>query len=221
MSENVISYCRVSTVRQGKSGLGLEAQRTTIKRFADAEGLNIARELVEIETGAGTDALDLRPQLRLALDMARRLKCPIVVAKLDRLSRNVAFISSLMESRVAFVVAELGNAVPSFMLHIYAAVAQEERRIISERTRAALAAAKARGTALGNPRIEVARAKAIESTKAAAASFAERLLPIILPMCAEGKSLREIANTLNARKVPTARGGKWATTQIADILKRR
>jgi DNA invertase Pin-like site-specific DNA recombinase len=126
-----------------------------------------------------------------------------------------------MESRVAFIVAELGNAAPSFMLHIYAAVAQEERRVISERTRAALAAAKARGTALGNPRIEAARAKAIESTKAAAASFARRVRPIILPMRTEGKSLREIADVLNARGVPTARGGKWAPTQIADILKRR
>jgi DNA invertase Pin-like site-specific DNA recombinase len=93
MSEIVVSYCRVSTARQGKSGLGLEAQRAMIKRFVEAEGLKIVAELVEVETGAGADALDLRPQLRLALDEARRLKCPIVVAKLDRLSRNVAFIS--------------------------------------------------------------------------------------------------------------------------------
>jgi len=125
-----------------------------------------------------------------------------------------------MEQRVPFIVAELGNSVPSFMLHIYAAVAQEERRVISERTRAALAAAKARGTRLGNPSIDEARSKAIASNKAAAARLAANILPIILPMKAEGKSLRQIAAALNERRIPTVRGGKWAQTQVADILKR-
>ena len=107
MSE-MIAYLRVSTNRQGRSGLGLDAQREAIRRFAEAEKLKIAGEHVEVETGKGVDALDLRPQLRAALDKARKLKCPIVVAKLDRLSRDVAFIAGLMAQRVPFVVAELG-----------------------------------------------------------------------------------------------------------------
>ena len=107
MSE-MIAYLRVSTDRQGRSGLGLDAQREAIRRFAEAEKLKLAGEHVEVETGKGADALDLRPQLRVALDKARKLKCPIVVAKLGRLSRDVAFIAGLMAQRVAFVVAELG-----------------------------------------------------------------------------------------------------------------
>ena len=219
MSE-IVAYLRVSTDRQGKSGLGLEAQRQMVRRFAMNEGLEFVGEYIEIETGKGADALDLRPKLRAALDQARSRKCPIVVAKLDRLSRNVHFITGLMEQRVPFVVAELGNSVPSFMLHIYAAVAQEERRVISERTRAALAAAKARGVSLGNPRLAEARDMAFASTRAAADQFAAKVLPLILPLRAEGASLRKIAETLNARGVATARGGKWAQTQVADILKR-
>jgi DNA invertase Pin-like site-specific DNA recombinase len=149
MSE-IVAYLRVSTDRQGKSGLGLEAQREMVRSFAKNEGFEFAGEHIEIETGKGADALELRPKLRAALDQARSRKCPIVVAKLDRLSRNVHFITGLMEQRVPFVVAEFGNSVPSFMLHIYAAVAQEERRAISERTKAALAAARRaeRGSAI-------------------------------------------------------------------------
>ena len=190
------------------------------ERFAKNEGFEFAGEHIEIETGKGADALELRPKLRAALDQARSRKCPIVVAKLDRLSRNVHFITGLMEQRVPFVVAEFGNSVPSFMLHIYAAVAQEERRAISERTKAALAAAKARGTRLGNPRIGEALGKAIASNRAAANQFAANILPLIKPLRAEGASLRQIAEALNARSVPTARGGKWAATQVADILQR-
>jgi DNA invertase Pin-like site-specific DNA recombinase len=219
MSE-IVAYLRVSTERQGRSGLGLQAQREMVRRFASSEGLKLVGEHIEIETGKGADALDLRPKLCAALDQARSRKCPIVVAKLDRLSRNVHFITGLMEQRVPFVVAELGNAVPSFMLHIYAAVAQEERRVISERTRVALAAAKARGTRLGNPRLAEVRDKAFASNRAAAVQFAANVLPIIQPMRAEGASLRKIADALNERRIPTARGGKWAATQIADILKR-
>ena len=108
MTRPVVAYVRVSTSKQGKSGLGVEAQREAIARFAQAEGLVVASEHVEVETGKGADALDLRPQLRLALDRAHKLRSPIVVAKLDRLSRDVAFIAGLMAQRVPFVVAELG-----------------------------------------------------------------------------------------------------------------
>jgi DNA invertase Pin-like site-specific DNA recombinase len=161
----LIAYLRVSTDRQGKSGLGLDAQREKVRRFVINEGLELAGEHVEVETGKGADALELRPKLRAALDQARKRKCQIVVAKLDRLSRNVHFITGLMEQRVPFVVAELGNSVPPFMLHIYAAVAQEERRMIGERTKAALAAAKARGVVLGNPDLGKARRAASEAAE--------------------------------------------------------
>jgi hypothetical protein len=119
----VVAYVRVSTSKQGKSGLGVEAQREAVARFAKGEGLIVASEHVEVETGKGTDALDLRPQLRLALDRAHKLRCPIVVAKLDRLSRDVAFYRGVMAQRVPFVVAELGIDIDPFILHIYAALA--------------------------------------------------------------------------------------------------
>ena len=220
MTRPVVAYVRVSTSKQGKSGLGVEAQHEAIARFAQAEGLVVASEHVEVETGKGTDALDLRPQLRLALDRAHKLRCPIVVAKLDRLSRDVAFIAGLMAQRVPFVVAELGPDIDPFTLHIYAALAEKERAMISARTKEALAQAKAKGVRLGNPRLHEVRAKGSESTKAAADRFAANVLPLIQPLRAEGKSLREIAKALNARGVPTARGGTWAATQVADMLKR-
>ena len=162
MPRPLIAYLRVSTGKQGKSGLGIEAQREAVARFAQAEGLVVASEHVEVETGKGADALDLRPQLRLALDRARKLKCPIVVAKLDRLSRDVAFIAGLMAQRVPFVVAELGPDIDPFILHIYAALAEKERAMISARTKEALAQAKAKGVRLGNPRLNEVRAKGAE-----------------------------------------------------------
>jgi DNA invertase Pin-like site-specific DNA recombinase len=149
--EQAIAYVRVSTQRQHRSGLGLEAQRAAIERFAASESLKIATEYVEAETGKGSDALDRRPQLAAALAAAKVAKCSVVVAKLDRLSRDVAFVAGLMAQRVPFIVAELGRDADPFMLHLYAALAEKERRLISERTKAALAAKKAAGAALGNP----------------------------------------------------------------------
>jgi DNA invertase Pin-like site-specific DNA recombinase len=207
----LVAYIRVSTAMQGRSGLGIEAQREALVRFAEAEGFTIVAEHVEVETGKGSDALDRRPQLKGALAAARRLRCPVIVAKLDRLSRDVAFISG---------VAELGADADSFMLHIYAALAEKERAMISQRTKAALAAAKARGVRLGNPTIEMAQAKGTASTKAKAAKFATNVLPVIQPLRAKGVSLRAIAGELNARGIQTARGGTWAATQVADILRR-
>src|SRR5215467_5946568 len=145
---SLVTYARVSTSRQGKSGLGIEAQREALARFAEAEGFDTVREFIEIETGKGADALDRRPQLAAALAEARRRRCPVAVAKLDRLSRDVAFISGLMAQRVPFIVAELGADADPFMLHIYAALAEKERALVSERTRVALAARKAQGAIL-------------------------------------------------------------------------
>jgi DNA invertase Pin-like site-specific DNA recombinase len=142
----VVAYCRVSTERQKRSGLGIEAQKGAIARFAQAHGVQIIAEYIEAETGKGADALDRRPQLATALAAAKAAKCPVLVSKLDRLSRDVAFIAGLMAQRVPFVVAELGPDVDPFMLHVYAALAEKERRLISERTRSALAAKKAQGT---------------------------------------------------------------------------
>ena len=217
----IVAYLRVSTGKQARSGLGVEAQCDAVRRFADAEGYSIVDERVEVETGKGADALDRRPQLAAALEHARKRKCSIVVAKLDRLSRDVAFISGLMAQRVPFVVAELGPAVDPFVLHIYAALAEKERALISQRTKQALAAAKARGVTLGNPRLAEARARANKETIEAAERYAALVLPHILPLAEQGLSLRAIARELTARGVPTARGGQWYAVQVADILRRR
>ena len=217
----IISYCRVSTGRQGKSRLGLDAQREAVTRFAEAHGFQVLGEpFVEIETGKGADALDRRPQLRRALDAAGKRKCPIVVAKLDRLSRDVHFISGLMAQKIPFIVAELGPDVDPFMLHIYAAMAEKERVVISERTKAALAAAKARGVKLGNPRLAEARAPLMRANAEVAARQSALALPVIKPLYEQGLSLRAIARELAARGVPTARGGQWSAVQVSDILRR-
>jgi DNA invertase Pin-like site-specific DNA recombinase len=144
-----------------------------------------------------------------------------VVAKLDRLSRDVHFISGLMAHRTPFLVAELGPEVEPFLLHLYAALAEKERALISQRTKAALAAAKARGQSLGNPRLSEARAVAHAASRARADAHAEAVRPAILEARAAGaKSLREIAAALNARGIATARGGKWEATTVRNILRR-
>src|SRR3954468_10704277 len=143
-----IGYIRVSTARQGRSGLGLEAQRVAISRFAEAEAFNLVATFTETESGANDD----RPQLNAAIQRARKVKAPIICAKLDRLSRDVHYISGLMKHRVPFIVTELGADTDPFLLHIYAALAETERALISRRPKDALAAARARGVALGGMR---------------------------------------------------------------------
>jgi DNA invertase Pin-like site-specific DNA recombinase len=220
--KTAIAYYRVSTQRQGRSGLGLEAQRTAVSRFAETEGITLLSEFTEVETGKGTDALDRRPQLAAALATARQAKCPVLVAKLDRLSRDVAFIAGLMAQRVPFIVAELGTDADPFMLHLYAALAEKERRQISERTRAALAARKERGTKLGNPRNpgEAAATGRQVQTKGAE-QFAATVLPIITSLQKAGvQSYRGIAAALNGRGVRTARGGRWQVSNVRNLLVR-
>ncbi len=223
MSKPLVAYYRVSTREQGRSGLGIDAQRAAVSRFAEAEGFEVAAEFTEVETGKGADALDRRPQLAAALAGARRngKACPIAVAKLDRLSRDVHFISGLMAHRTPFLVADLGPDVEPFLLHQYAALAEKERAVISQRTKAALAAAKARGQALGNPRLAEARAIANAAHKAGADAHADIVVPAIREAQAAGaKSLRQIAAALNARGIATARGGKWEAQTVANVLKR-
>jgi DNA invertase Pin-like site-specific DNA recombinase len=182
-----IAYYRVSTERQRRSGLGIEAQRAVILRFAEAEKLEIIAEYIEAETGKGADALDRRPQLAAALAAARAGRCPVLVAKLDRLSRDVAFVAGLMAQRVPFIVAELGADADPFMLHLYAALAEKERRLIAERTRAALGVKKASGARLGNLRnLGEAGALGRSSQTAEADRFAANMLPIVLEIRASG-----------------------------------
>jgi DNA invertase Pin-like site-specific DNA recombinase len=218
----VVSYIRVSTSMQGKSGLGIEAQREAIARFAAAEGCEVLAEVVEVETGKGSDALDRRPKLAEALAKARRAKAAVVVAKLCRLSRDVAFISGLMAQRVPFVVAELGADADPFMLHVYAALAEKERAMISDRTRAALAAKKAQGATLGNrSNLGEAQALGVSAIQAAADAFAANVLPVVRQLQANGiTTTRAIAEALNARGIRTARGGDWHGSTVRNLLAR-
>src|SRR6516165_3800630 len=213
-----VTYIRVSTSQQGRSGLGIEAQRAGLAQFAKAEGFEIAREFIEVETGKGADALDRRPQLKAALAAARKLRCHVAVAKLDRLSRDVHFISGLMVHKVPFLVAELGPDVDPFVLHLFAALAEKERALISTRTRQALSAAKARGVPLGNPRLSEARRSAVGAVKSEANRYAANVLPIIREAQKAGaRTLRDIAEALNGRGIATARGGQWYAQSVANI----
>ena len=217
----VVTYVRVSTSQQGRSGLGIEAQRHSLARFADAEGFEVAQEFLEVETGKGADALERRPQLRAALAAARKLRCHVAVAKLDRLSRDVHFVSGLMVHRVPFVVAELGADVDPFVLHLFAALAEKERSLISTRTRQALAAAKARGVILGSPKLPQARKRAVAAVQAEADRHAANILPIITEAQKAGaNTLRAVAAALNARGIPTARGGAWHPMSVKNMLDR-
>ncbi len=217
----IVIYLRVSTDKQGKSGLGLLAQREALAKFAAAEGFDVVGEFEEVETGKGADALDRRPKLAAALAMARKLKCAVAVAKLDRLSRDVHFISGLMAQGVPFVVAELGAGADPFMLHLFAALAEKERALISQRTKAVLAAAKERGQVLGNPHLAEARANAEMARKAIADANAAKVLPMIREFCEkQGLSLRATAEKLNAMGVTTPRGGAWQAQSVKNVLAR-
>ena len=214
--KQVLAYIRVSTARQGKSGLGLEAQREAVARFAQTEGFEIVGEYVEVETGKGSDALDKRPQLKSALDEARKIKAHVIVAKLDRLSRDVQFISGLMARKVPFRVAEFGIDADPFMLHLYAAFAEKQRATISQNTKDALQAAKARGVVLGRHGREVLA----PANRKAAVKRAEALADVVRAKQAEGKGYRTIAAELNAEDVPTPRGGQWHLASVQRLVKR-
>jgi DNA invertase Pin-like site-specific DNA recombinase len=210
--QTAIAYVRVSTAQQGRSGLGADAQKAALARFAEAEGYNLVQTFEEVETGKGADALDRRPQLAAALKAAKKAKAPIVVAKLDRLSRDVHFISGLMSHKTPFIVAELGADADPFMLHLYAAFAEKERRLISQRTRDALAAKKAKGFKLGglNAGGIAKRDEALQR--------AEALRPVFAGLA--GMSHRKMAAELNAMGVPTPAGGRWHAVTVKRVLGR-
>jgi len=220
---NFIAYFRVSTDRQGQSGLGLEAQRKAVMDYLNGGNWKLVAEYTEVESGKRND----RPELADALDACRRQKAKLVIAKIDRLARNVHFISGLMESGVDFVAADMPEA-NKLTVHIMAAMAEYEREQISDRTKKALAAAKARGKKLGwsmpsrrQEQLEASR-QGVKSTIAHADRFAENTLPIIREIQAAGiTTLQGVAEALNARGVRTARSKKWFPATVKNILSRR
>jgi DNA invertase Pin-like site-specific DNA recombinase len=225
----IVAYYRVSTKQQGASGLGLEAQRAAVQAYAKATGANVEAEYTEVESGKRAD----RPKLAVALAHARRNKAKLVIAKLDRLARNVAFLSAIMEAGTDFVCCDNPNA-NKLTIHILAAVAEDEARRISERTKAALAAAKARGTLLGSNRpghwTGRENARLAGAKRAAQASRVVRrqkaieavadLLPIVRERRAAGASLAGIAGELNAAGHRTTRGNEWNAMGVKLVLDR-
>ena len=216
-----VAYLRVSTDKQGRSGLGLEAQRKAVQDFVAGRG-ELVSEFVEVESGKNND----RPQLARALAEAKDKGAVLLIAKLDRLARNVAFIANLLEAGVEVTAADMPSAT-RFILHVMAAVAEEEAQAISKRTKAALAAAKERGVALGwsmPSRKEeqiAASLRGAEVNRGKAGQYAGNVLPIIKEIAAGGASLHQIAAELNARGVKTARGGQWYATTIRNLINRR
>jgi DNA invertase Pin-like site-specific DNA recombinase len=208
-----VAYLRVSTAGQGQSGLGLEAQRQAVNQYVENQGGVIHSEHVEVETGKGANALQKRPKLQEAISKAKKARATLIVAKLDRLARNVYFISSLMESKVRFVCADMPEA-NQLTLHIMAAMGEYERKMISERTKAALAAAKARGVVLGNPNIELLNAPRRYDAQA----FAEGLRATITAFQAAGLSQRNMVVALNESGVETIRGGHWSLMQLQRVI---
>ena len=217
-----VAYYRVSTDRQGRSGLGLEAQRKAVMDYLNGGSWELVAEFTETESGRLAD----RPELLKALEACRRQKATLVIAKLDRLSRNVAFIANLMEGGVEFIAVDFPTA-NRLTLHVLAAVAEHEREMISKRTSDALQAAKARGQALGwsipsraGEQAEAALEGAKEN-RILADRHAANVLPLIHQVKAAGvETLQGIANALNARGVRTARGGSWYPTTVRNILMR-
>lgn len=217
-----IAYYRVSTDKQGKSGLGLEAQQEAVRSYLNGGNWQLVAEVVEVESGKRND----RPKLREALRLCRLHGATLIIAKLDRLARNVAFVSNLMESGVEFTAVDFPQA-NRLTVHILAAVAEHEAAMISQRTKAALAAAKARGVWLGGDRGSlpaVARqgsARGVKVRIEKANKLASDLAPMIRDLQAEGRSLRRIAAELTQRGIDTPRkGGKWSAAQVSRILQR-
>ena len=228
MPKPIVAYLRVSTREQGRSGLGIDAQRAAVARFAEAEAFEIVAEHVEIETGKGSDdARSPPPTAR------RKGRAPVVVAKLDRLRRGVAFVSRLMVEKVPFISAELGSDTDPFIPHLFAALAEKERAVISARTKAALVGAAKRVAItgqkkrpdlkrLGNPSLDDARAAAVAASKVVADANAKRLELVLREVQAAGaRSLRQIATMFDARSVATVTGaGRWSPQAVANLKRR-
>ncbi len=211
-----IGYFRVSTARQGQSGLGLEAQKQSITQYVGDKD-NLIEEFIEVETGRKND----RPELMAALAACRRHKATLIIAKLDRLARNVAFVSNLMEAGVEFIAADNPHA-SKLTIHVLCAVAEFECQMISERTKAALTAAKARGIRLGNPKGNTPH---LEKARKAQCQYADEHAANVVPIISEIQragltSYRQVAGALNIRGIVTSRGGKWHPATVRSALMR-
>ncbi|KPF79492.1 recombinase family protein [Novosphingobium sp. AAP93] len=216
-----VAYYRVSTDRQGRSGLGLDAQREAVHNFLGQRPHTLVAELVEVESGRNAD----RPQLAEAFALCRVHHATLIIAKLDRLARSVAFVSNILDSGVDFVAADFPEA-NRLTIHILSAVAEHEARMISERTKAALSAARARGVVLGGNRGNlpaVAAKGALASAKVRSQRAAERardLAPVITHLRDAGQSFAAIATELEQRGIPAARGGTWTGQKVSRFLQR-
>jgi DNA invertase Pin-like site-specific DNA recombinase len=218
MQGKFVAYYRVSTQQQGRSGLGLDAQRKAVTDYLNGGRWTLLGEFTEVETGKGADALDKRPQLRAALALCKKRKATLVIAKLDRLARNVHFVSGLMESKVPFVAADMPHADKT-MIHMYAVMSEWERDAISKRTKAALAAAKARGVQLGRAgRANLAAMNAQRHNEAQAR--AGDLRETLLGLQERGKTQRDIVDELNRLGVKSNRGGAWHLRTVQRVLAR-
>jgi DNA invertase Pin-like site-specific DNA recombinase len=213
-----VTYYRVSTQRQGQSGLGVDAQKEAVKNYLSGGAGEVVGEFEEVETGKGSDALARRPQLAAALALCKKSGARLLIAKLDRLARNVFFISGLMESKVKFVACDMPEA-NELTIHIMAAFAEHEAKRISERTKDALRAAKARGVVLGKAGMRNLKPK-IEARQQAAHEFAQRLAPIINGFRAQGLSQRAMVAELNRLNIRAARGGLWSLNQLQSVFAR-
>jgi DNA invertase Pin-like site-specific DNA recombinase len=211
-----VTYFRVSTARQGLSGLGLDAQRQTVAQYLACGNRVSLAEFVEVETGKGANALDKRPQLRMALEICKKSGATLLIAKLDRLARNVHFVSGLMESKVKFVACDLPEA-NQLTIHIMAAFAEHEARRISERTRDALAAAKARGVVLGATGPANLKQHTQERQNAAKV-FSARLMPLLKGFAVQGLTRRAMVVQLNDLGIRTPMGRAWSVSQVQRLM---
>jgi DNA invertase Pin-like site-specific DNA recombinase len=210
--QRFVAYYRVSTQKQGRSGLGLEAQRASVTNFLSYGEWKLHAEFTELESGKGSKPLARRPQLRAALELCKKDKAKLVIAKLDRLARNVHFVSGLIESGVEFVAADMPHANKT-MIQIYAVMAESERDAISLRTKEALAAAKVRGVILGATGPRNLRG-ASDRLKAQADAFTDRFRDIFLSFKERGLSERDIAAAFNDLGIDSPRGGKWYQSTV-------
>ena len=213
-----IAYYRVSTQQQGRSGLGIEAQRHAVTSYLSERASTLVAEFTEVETGKGANALDRRPRLRAALEACRRHRAALLIAKLDRLARNVHFIAGLIESGTDFVAADMPNA-NKVMLQMHAVMSEWERDQISSRTRAALAQAKARGVSLGVAGQANLRSQ-LELQRASAMSFAEQLRGQFESYRTRGFTQRQMVDDLNTLGIRTVHGGSWRLLQVQRVLSR-
>jgi len=211
-----VSYTRVSTHAQGQNGLGMQAQRDAVASYVKSVGGTIIREFAEVESGAKSD----RPQLRAALNLCKAKRATLVIAKLDRLARNVRFISDIMESGIEFVAADMPSA-NRLTIHIIAAIAEHERAMIGDRTKAGLRAAKARGIKLGNPNWQLAQNLATLEAERRAHEFAVKMQPILVAIDPEQRlSPNELADALNGLGYRPRRAATWSKQSAANLLKR-